>query len=83
MDEKQENFALTTIDNPFSPFTHMEEWYEFDMANGYNTCGLLDRVVVTSDDLSDADRNVAIRRAMDNIVKNDVFNRYIILRKKQ
>ena len=44
---------LTTTDNPFSPKTEFNQWFAFDIQNGYNTCGLLDRVCKTSDILSD------------------------------
>lgn len=32
---------LTTIDNPWSPFTNFDEWRAFDENAGYNTLGLL------------------------------------------
>lgn len=35
---------ITTEDNPFNPFTHFMEWYNFDMIKGYNTCGKLARI---------------------------------------
>lgn len=45
---------LTTVDNPYSPKTEFSEWLAFDLQKGYNSCGLLDRVCKTSDNLSDA-----------------------------
>lgn len=36
---------LTTRDNPFNPFTEQEQWFQWDMDQGYNTPQLLDRVV--------------------------------------
>ena len=41
-------YMLTTIDNPYSPFTQFDEWLEFDTLKGYNTCGYLARVAKTS-----------------------------------
>lgn len=38
---------LTTVDNPFDPFTQFNEWYVYDCDKGYNTCALLDRVMST------------------------------------
>lgn len=32
---------LTTVDNPYNPFTHFSEWFAFDSFHGYNTCGVL------------------------------------------
>ena len=45
---------LTTTDNPFSPKTEFDSWFAFDIQKGYNSCGLLDRISKTSDELSDA-----------------------------
>lgn len=63
---------LTTVDNPFSPFTQFNEWLAFDTIKGYNTSGLLARIVVTSDELSDADQSVAIENAIEEIVRENV-----------
>lgn len=63
---------LTTVDNPFSPFTQFKEWFAFDTIKGYNTSGLLARITVTSDELSEADQNVAIENAMAEIVRENV-----------
>lgn len=63
---------LTTVDNPFDPFTQFDDWYAFDTRSGYNTSALLARVVVSSDDLSEADQSAAIESAIDEIVKENV-----------
>lgn len=64
--------ALTTVDNPWNPFTEYQEWFLYDAQLGYNTPGLLARVVVTSDELSEADQALAIEQAIDEIVKENV-----------
>jgi hypothetical protein len=71
---------LTTVDNPWNPFTHFDEWYAFDEAAGYFTSGLLARIVKSSDDLSEADQSLAIEDAIDEIVKENVLG---IFRKVQ
>lgn len=63
---------LTTVDNPFDPFTQFDDWYAFDTKAGYNTSALLARVVVTSDELSEADQSAAIESAIDEIVRENV-----------
>lgn len=63
---------LTTIDNPFDPFTHYDEWLAFDLRVGHNTNELLARVVITSDELSEEDQSVAIEAAIDEIVHYNV-----------
>lgn len=62
-------FALTTSDNPFSPITQFDEWFEYDEEKGYHTCSYLARIAATSPDLSDADNDEEIERAVDEIVK--------------
>ena len=38
------DYMLTTIDNPYDPFTQWDDWYKFDMVKGYDTCGYLARL---------------------------------------
>jgi hypothetical protein len=73
---------LTTTDNPFNPFTHYDEWYSYDINKGYNTCAYLARVTKTSEELSDADQEVAINNAMKEIVDLNVTGNYIIVTEK-
>ena len=65
-------YMLTTVDNPFDPFTEWDEWFAFDTRHGYQTAGLLARIVFTSDELSDADQALAIQLAIDEIVRENV-----------
>lgn len=62
---------LTTIDNPFDPFTQYDEWLAFDGRQGHDTLSLLARVVITSDDLSEEDQNFATEQAINEIVSED------------
>jgi hypothetical protein len=70
------DYALTTVDNPFDPFTQWDEWYAYDAKNGYHTPAFLARIVQTSDDLSDADQYAAIQAGIDEIVKENVSGLY-------
>lgn len=63
--------VLTTVDNPFNPVTQFTEWDAWDRQAGYCTLALLGRVVITSDDLSDADQAQAIEAAMEEIVREN------------
>ena len=67
---------LTTIDNPFNPFTQFDEWKVWDEAQGYYTCEYLARIVRTSDELSETDEALAIEDAIDEIVKFNVLGIY-------
>lgn len=68
--------ALTTVDNPFNPFTQFDQWYQFDSDKGYNSSQYLDRIARTSDQLSEAENDAEIERAIDEIIKYDVLNVY-------
>ena len=68
--------ALTTIDNPYDPFTHFDEWFKFDVEKGYNSCGLLGRIARVSDELSDAENDRVISDAIDEIIKYDFRDIY-------
>jgi hypothetical protein len=67
---------LTTIDNPWDPFTHFREWFAFDTQHGYHTSAFLARVVRSSHDLSQADQDQAIEQAIDEIVKLNLLGVY-------
>lgn len=64
-----EETALTTVDNPYNPFTQFDIWNEFDMRNGYDTCSKLGRLAKTSIGLSDADNEQQIDDAMNRIIE--------------
>lgn len=67
---------LTTIDNPWDPFTQWDQWLSYDMALGYNTSGFLARIVVTSDEISEADQRLAHEMAINEIVAENVTGIY-------
>ena len=68
---------LSTIDNPYNPFTEYDEWYRYDQSKGYNTPSFLGRVVISSDELSEVDQQLAVEEAIDEIVKEDVLGMYV------
>lgn len=76
MESKNRNSMLTTIDNPFNPFTQFDEWFAYDVAKGYHTCSYLARIVKTSDDLSDEEESIAIDEAIDEIIRLNVLGIY-------
>lgn len=67
---------LTTTDNPYNPFTHWDEWYAYDQHAGYYTSELLARITRSSDELSEADQDVALENAIDEIVRENVLGIY-------
>ena len=72
-----DDYMLSTSDNPFNPYTDWDQWYAFDVAAGYHTSAYLARIVVTSHDLSDADQDLAIKDAMDEILEYNLSGMHI------
>lgn len=67
---------LTTVDNPYDPKDQFDQWYQYDTDKGYNSCGLLDRIAMTSPAMSDQENAAEIERAIDEIVRFDPLNVY-------
>jgi hypothetical protein len=67
---------LTTVDNPYDPFTEFDEWMQFDESSGYHTTQYLARLTLSSPDLSEADESDAIEVAIDEIVEQNVLGIY-------
>lgn len=69
-------FMLTTVDNPFDPFTQFDEWMSYDETLGYYSMNYLARVADFSEDISPADQDVAIQTAIDEIVRENPLGIY-------
>lgn len=65
---QHEEAMLTTIDNPYNPFTQYDEWYAYDRYLGHYTPEYLARVAIVSDGLSPLDQELAIDDAIAEIV---------------
>ena len=70
-------FMLSIVDNPHSPFTEFDKWYQFDITHGYHTASFLDRIVSTSTELSEASQALALEQAMYDIVAENVLGLWI------
>lgn len=65
---------LTTIDNPFNPFTQFDDWYNYDEnVLGYHSLELLASVCKTSDEFSETQQEQDINDAIDSICKLNVL----------
>jgi hypothetical protein len=71
------DIMLTTVDNPWNPFTNFDEWDAWDRAHGYHTTAFLARVARSSDELTEADQELAIDLAIEEIVSENVCGMYI------
>ena len=74
---------LTTIDNPFNPFTQFDDWLAYDEQKGYNTCAYLARIAKTSEELSALDEEMAIDSAIDEIVSYNILGIYQKITKQE
>ena len=73
----EEVYMLTTKDNPYSPFTHYDEWNAWDVSHGYNTSAYLARISKDSSDLSPAQSQTAVNDAIDEIVYFNLTGNYM------
>lgn len=64
-----DDYMLTTIDNPFNPFTQFDDWHAYDVQKGYYSCELLARIAKTYEGQSDKDEDLEIKEAIDRIVE--------------
>ena len=67
---------LTTVDNPYNPYTQWDDWFAFDDRHGYNTPGLLARLVIDSDDMTEGDLAWAEEQAINEIVSRNETGMY-------
>lgn len=69
---EQTEYMLTTVDNPYNPFTDFNAWLAFDTRMGYNSSAFLARVAMVADDLPEPYQSLAIQNAIDEIVNENV-----------
>jgi hypothetical protein len=72
-------FLLTTIDNPYNPFTQWIEWYMEDTRLGYDTCGLIARMAVSSNLIKDH----AEEEAMTDILRYNWSGKHIAVTEQE
>lgn len=68
---------LSTSDNPWSPWTHFNEWNTYDMQAGYHTLAYLARITVSSNELSQPDQDLAVELAIEEIVRLNINGLYV------
>lgn len=73
---------LSTVDNPHDPFDEYLAWFQYDLSSGYNSPSLLARILVDSDQLSEADQEKANEDAIDEIVRENVNGMFIKVTKE-
>lgn len=68
---------ITTIDNPFDPFTDFTSWFMFDIEKGYYTCSKLARIANVTEDMTDEEQEAEIERATNRLIEIDPLDIYV------
>lgn len=72
----ENEFMLTTVDNPYNPFEQFALWNLFDKEMGHNTCELIARLSKISYEMTQKEENDEYDRVVGFIIANDPFNKY-------
>ena len=67
---------LTTVDNPYNPFTEFDRWFEYDELTGYKCCEKIARLAKVYDGMSEEEIDDAIEKAIDTVIENDLTGLY-------
>ena len=68
-------FLLSTSDNRYSPFTQWQAWYFEDLRLGYDTVGLLARMIANAEEFNDN----AAQDAMRDIVELNFSGVHVVV----
>lgn len=74
---------ITTIDNPYNPFTDYDNWLTFDIEKGYYTCSKLARISNVTDDMTDKEMIEEEERAINRLIEIDPLDIYIKVNKRE
>ena len=77
VEQQTKPVMLSTVDNPYNPHTQFDEWMRWDTNAGYHSAGFIARIILTSDDLSEADQIEAYEAAVREIVEENVYGVHI------
>ena len=73
--ETQE-YMITTVDNPFSPFDDFDKWFEYDVLHHHNTCQLLASFSTINETMSTKERLDAVEQAIDEVIRLDFQHKF-------
>lgn len=72
----QEDVTITSLDNPFNPFTDFKSWYAYDIQMGYNTCERLASIVkCVPESLTLEENNYFVEKAIDELIKYGCYDK--------
>ena len=71
------DYMVTTMDNPWNPFTHYHEWLSFDTSHGYNTDQWVYILSKTSSDLLKDEMEEQIDAGAESLLALDPFGIHV------
>lgn len=74
----ENNYLLTTFDNPFNPFVDFSSWYMFDCEKGHNSSSRLARIANINSEMTQKEIDEERERAMKLIVKYDLEDTFFM-----
>lgn len=77
----ENNVRITTIDNPYDPFTEFDKWFDFDVEKGYYTCSKLARLSNITEDMTDKELIEEEQRVINRLIEIDPLDIYIKVEK--
>lgn len=77
----ENNVRITTIDNPYDPFTEFDKWFDFDVEKGYYTCSKLARLSKITEDMTDKELIEEEQRVINRLIEIDPLDIYIKVEK--
>lgn len=70
---------LSTTDNPFNPWTHYDQWFDWDTSRGYNTASYLATVVQLINANGRVSDDDALALAIDDILEFNITGNYVLV----
>lgn len=67
---------ITTVDNPYNPFTQFDLWLMFDIDHKYSTPEKLARFSIDSNSLSESENEMLNEMAIDRMIEIDPLKMY-------
>ena len=68
---------LSTVNNPYNPFTEFHKWYKFDQVYEEGCAQYLAKVCLADDEMLPADYDEEVERAIDEIIEMNPRKIYI------
>lgn len=71
------DYMVTTIDNPWNPFSHYHEWLSYDMTHCYHTDEWIAVLSKTSNDLGTEEQQEQVDAGVDSLLALDPYGLHV------